>query len=142
MTAAAVLARARAAGVRLRLRPDGGLRVEADAPPSDALLGELREWRDDIVRLLAAQDRRSGPGASFPDVPADEHEMRPPSWSDPAPPPRGAWCSCCGRSNPKAGGRWWRPRNPRTDGLGLAQGWRCMTCHPPPFGSEVEERRT
>jgi hypothetical protein len=68
MTAAAVLARARAAGVRLRLRPDGGLRVEADAPPSDALLGELREWRDDIVRLLAAQDRRSGPGTSEPGV--------------------------------------------------------------------------
>jgi hypothetical protein len=69
--------------------------------------------------------------------------QRPPSWSGSTPPPpKGAWCSCCGRSNPKAGGRWWQPRNPRSDGLGLAQGWRCMVCHPPPAGSDIEEVRT
>jgi hypothetical protein len=68
--------------------------------------------------------------------------MRPPAWPDTPPPPKGAWCSCCGRSNPKAGGRWWQPRNPRSDGLGLGQGWRCMVCHPPPAGSDIEEVRT
>jgi hypothetical protein len=69
--------------------------------------------------------------------------MRPPSWSGSTPPPpRGAWCSCCGRSNPQAGGRWWQPRNPRNDGLAPGPGWRCWRCHPPPDPSEVEEVRT
>jgi hypothetical protein len=68
--------------------------------------------------------------------------QRPPSWAGSTPPPpKGAWCSCCGRSH-RSGGRWWRPRNPRSDGLGLAQGWRCMVCHPPPAGSDIEEVRT
>jgi hypothetical protein len=66
--------------------------------------------------------------------------MRPSSWADPTPPTRVCWCSCC--STPQAGGRWWRPRHPRTDGTALGPGWRCMTCHPPPAGSEVEEVRT
>jgi hypothetical protein len=64
--------------------------------------------------------------------------QRPPSWSGSTPPPlKGAWCSCCGRSH-RSGGRWWRPRNPRNDGLGLGPGWRCWTCHPPPAPSEAE----
>jgi hypothetical protein len=67
--------------------------------------------------------------------------MRPPFWEGSAP-PRGAWCSCCGRSNPQAGGRWWRPRHPRMDGTGAGPGWRCWTCHPPPPGCETEEIRT
>jgi hypothetical protein len=179
MTAAAVLARAQAAGLRLQVTRDGKVKVQADGPPPDALLDELREWRDDIARLLTAQGRRSEPGTSFPDVlvgndgdperqalaqrcaappsprpylPSDRDDyrdglrisalMRPSAWPDPAPPPRGAWCSCCGRSNPKAGGRWWQPRHPRTDGLGLGPGWRCMTCHPPPPGAEVEVVQT
>jgi hypothetical protein len=169
--AAAALARARAAGLRLRLRPDGGLRVEADAPPPAELLDELRQWRDKIASLLAAQDRRPEPGGLVGDdddperqamaayysgelsapsyLPSDRDDyrdglllasrMRPPSWTAPTPPPQGAWCSCCGRNNPKAGGRWWRPRHPRTDGLGLGPGWRCWRCHPPPVDSaEVE----
>jgi hypothetical protein len=67
--------------------------------------------------------------------------MRPPSWAGPTPPPKGAWCGCCGHTH-RSGGRWWRPRHPRTDGTGLAPGWRCWTCHPPPDPSEVEEVRT
>jgi hypothetical protein len=64
--------------------------------------------------------------------------MRPPSWSGSTPPPpKGAWCGCCGRTR-RSGGRWWRPRHPRTDGLGLGPGWRCWTCHPPPDPSEAE----
>jgi hypothetical protein len=85
-----------------------------------------------------------------PYLPSDRHDyrdglrlaalQRPPSWTAPTPPPRGSWCCYC--SNPQAGGRWWRPRNPRSDGLGLGQGWRCMTCHPPPAGSDIKEVRT
>jgi hypothetical protein len=48
-------------GVRLRLRPDGGLRVEADRPPPAEVLAELRRWRDDIARLLAERDGPSDP---------------------------------------------------------------------------------
>jgi hypothetical protein len=66
--------------------------------------------------------------------------MRPSSWADPTPPTRGCWCGYCG--NPQAGGRWWRPRNPQTDGTGLGPGWRCWQCHPPSDPSEVEEVRT
>jgi hypothetical protein len=177
MSAAAVLARAEAAGVRLRLTAGGTVEVEADAPPPAALLDELRQWRDQIADLLAERDIPSEPGASDPGVVWNDHEreamvahysapasdrpyrptdpdpyrdglrvaalMRPPSWSGSTPPPpKGAWCSCCGRSNPKAGGRWWQPRHPRKDGTGLGQGWRCWRCHPPPDPSEVEERRT
>jgi hypothetical protein len=65
--------------------------------------------------------------------------MRPPSWSGSTPPPpKGAWCSCCGRSH-RSGGRWWQPRHPRQDGTGLAPGWRCAVCHPPPDPTEVVE---
>jgi hypothetical protein len=57
--------------------------------------------------------------------------MRPPAWEGAAP-PRGAYCSCCGRHAPQAGGRWWEPRHPRSDGAGTGPGWRCATCHPAP----------
>jgi hypothetical protein len=67
--------------------------------------------------------------------------MRPPSWEGGAPPP-GAFCSCCSRHKPEAGGRWWQPRQPRMDGLAAGPGWRCWACHPPPPGCDVEERRT
>jgi hypothetical protein len=174
MTAARAIARAEAAGVRLRLRPDGTVRMEAAAPPPADVLADLRRWRDDVARLLVARDRRPECGpmppgehdaaeaaamaqhyaaepSARPYLPSDPDPlrdgllaaalMRPPAWDGGAP-PRGAWCSCCGRSNPQAGGRWWQPRNPRSDGLGLGPGWRCMTCHPPPPGCETEEVRT
>jgi hypothetical protein len=171
MSAARALARAEAAGLRLRLRPDGGLRVEADRPPPPEVLDELREWRDQVAALLAERDGPSEPDASELGVVGDDSErqalaayyggelsapsyrpshddpytagllvsalMRPSSWADPTPPTRGSWCAYCG--NPQSGGRWWRPRHPRTDGTGLAPGWRCMTCHPPPDPTEVVE---
>jgi hypothetical protein len=62
--------------------------------------------------------------------------MRPSSWTDPTPPTRGSWCAYCG--NPQAGGRWWRPRHPRGDGLAPGPGWRCLTCRPIPPGCAVE----
>jgi hypothetical protein len=74
MSAARALACAEAAGLRLRLRPDGGLRVQADRPPPAALLDELRRWRDQIVRLLAAQDIPSDAGGLVGDD--DDPERR------------------------------------------------------------------
>jgi hypothetical protein len=62
--------------------------------------------------------------------------MRPSAWSDPTPPTRGCWCAYCG--NPQSGGRWWRPRNSRSDGLAPGEGWRCQTCRPIPPGCAVE----
>jgi hypothetical protein len=170
MSAARALARAEAAGLRVRLRPDGGLRVEADAPPPAELLDELRQWRDEIASLLAEQAITGGlvgddddpereamlahysaePASARPYKPSDPDPytagllgaalMRPSSWADPTPPTRGCWCGYCG--NPQSGGRWWRPRHPRADGTDLAPGWRCWTCHPPPDPSEAEEVRT
>lgn len=56
--------------------------------------------------------------------------QRPPSWADPAArPPPGAWCGCCGRFDPRKGGRWWRDL--RGERKGGAPGWACATCHPP-----------
>jgi hypothetical protein len=37
------------------------VKVQANRPPPGELLAELREWRDEIADLLAAQGRRSGP---------------------------------------------------------------------------------
>ncbi len=67
--------------------------------------------------------------------------MRPPAWASETPPPPGAWCSCCGRHNPEAGGRWWSALRPRSDGTGIGPGWCCRTCHPPDhlLKSEVRE---
>jgi len=43
-----------------------------------------------------------------------EGTWRPPAWAEEADAPRlGDWCRCC------RGQRWWRPANPRGDGLGL-----------------------
>jgi hypothetical protein len=167
VTAAEAIAAARKAGVRLKLTAGGTVEVEADAPPPPEVLAELRRWRDEIASLLAEQaitgglvgddddpERRAmrehyaepASGRVYrPDTPDQLRDgllvsalMRPPSWAGSTPPPpRGAWCSCCGR-NRQSGGRWWRPRHPRTDGLGLGPGWRCMTCHPPPDPTEVE----
>jgi hypothetical protein len=58
--------------------------------------------------------------------------MRPPAESRIGPSPeRGAWCSKCSRSDPKAGGCWWRDAS-------TPAGWRCWTCHPPAH-SAVED---
>jgi hypothetical protein len=67
VTARDALARAAALGVELRLEADGQVRITADAPPPADLLAELRERRDEVVRLLANGRR--------------------PAWSDAAPQP-------------------------------------------------------
>lgn len=180
--AAEALASAEAAGMRLRLTPDGRVRMEATLPPQPGLLAALREWREEVVDLLARRataadpQRASGssgssggamdhdaaeaaalaahfaaPAAPRPYDPADPDplrdglllgaRMRPPAWGERGgPPPKGAWCSCCGRHEPMAGGRWWAPRA-AADGGGPAPGWRCWTCHPPVEGWAVIEVR-
>jgi hypothetical protein len=70
VSAARAIARAEAAGVRLLLRPDGGVRMEAAAPPPADVLGELRRWRDDVARLLAARERQPECGP----MPPAEHD--------------------------------------------------------------------
>jgi len=72
VSAAAVLARAAAAGIRFRLRPDGRVQVEADAPPPPALLAELRRCRDELAALLAEREGRPAREATPPAAPAPD----------------------------------------------------------------------
>jgi hypothetical protein len=51
--AARALARAEAAGIWLRLRPDGGVRLAAAAAPPPEVVAELRRHRDEVWHLLA-----------------------------------------------------------------------------------------
>jgi hypothetical protein len=109
MSAARALARAQAAGLRLCLRPDGGVRVEAEAAPPAEVLADLRRWRDDIARLLAARAR--------PYCPTDPVE--PPL--DPEGLPFTA-CPACGA------GLFWKDAAQPFEG----PGWACEACHPAP----------
>ena len=70
MSAAEAIARAEAAGVRLRLRPNGVVRMEAAAPPPADVLADLRRWREDVARLLAARDGQPECGP----VPPRQHD--------------------------------------------------------------------
>jgi hypothetical protein len=72
MTAAAVLARAERAALRLRLLPDGRVRVEADAPPPPDLLEELRRYRNEVAALLAAREGRPARKATPTAAPAPD----------------------------------------------------------------------
>jgi hypothetical protein len=58
MSAAAALARAEAAGARLRLGPDGRVEVQAAKPLPPDVLADLRRWREDVAHLLALRARR------------------------------------------------------------------------------------
>lgn len=123
MSAAAALARAEAAGLRFRLAPGGGVQMEAAAPPPADVLADLRRWREDVARLVAA--REAVPAAL--DVAQSVEGWR----ALPYGPERGeafraarllpGGCRCC------AGRRWWRPE-------GGEDGARCLACHPPPPG--------
>jgi hypothetical protein len=107
----------------------------------------------DATEAEAVAVHYSAPPSARPYLPSDPDplraelliaaRMRPPAWEGAAP-PRGAWCGCCGRNAPEAGGRWWQPRRPRSDGKGIAPGWRCWTCHPPDHlpAANMREART
>jgi len=141
---------------------DGWPEREAAPEPAEAELArELAAAAETVAEVLRtappAEDlaemraHYADPPTDRPYVPGDPDPlrdglllgalMRLPAWEGPTPPP-GTWCSVCGRSDPKAGGRWWRPLHPRSDGLGVGPGWRCFTCHPPPPGCETKEVRT
>jgi hypothetical protein len=72
VTAAAALARAEAVGLRLTLRPDGAVRMEAAAPPPPEVVAYLRRWREDVAGILAARHRQAARPAAPP----------PPDWPD------------------------------------------------------------
>jgi hypothetical protein len=72
MTAVALIARAQAAGVRMRLEADGAVMLEADRPPPPDLLADLEEHRDAIRAALLAD-------ALPPTVPPDPATL-PPAW--------------------------------------------------------------
>ena len=59
MSAAAVLARAEAAGVRFSLDA-GRVRMESDRPPPPDVVTDLRQYRDDVAHLLALREAIAG----------------------------------------------------------------------------------
>ena len=127
MTAATVLAKAEAAGLRFTLAPDGRVLMTAAAEPPRDVVQALRQHKADVAKLLAM--RLAPPPAPSP---ADWRDM-------PFGPRRGAAfrsarmapgaCSCC------AGLRWWRG----ADEAG-PEHWRCEICHPPPAGLAIVAR--
>ncbi|MFZ6762117.1 hypothetical protein [Pseudoroseomonas sp. WGS1072] len=146
MTAAATLHRLEEAGVEIVVQGDQ-LRLRGQKPADD-LLAEARTRKVEIIQLLAERDARDTAAERAaiqeePPAPQPAPEprrlidgllsaglQRPPSWPDPAARPApGAWCGCCGRFDPRQGGRWWRDLRNEWDGG--APGWCCATCHPP-----------
>jgi hypothetical protein len=73
VSAAAALARAEAAGIRLRLRPNGGVRMEAAVPPPPDVLADLRRWREDVAHLLAVREGLAAGPRKDPEAAADGH---------------------------------------------------------------------
>ena len=63
MSAAAALAGLHAAGVRVRLRNDGTVALDASSPPPAAVVAFAREHRDGIAALLWETDRATPPGS-------------------------------------------------------------------------------
>jgi hypothetical protein len=140
LSAAEVLALARAAGVRVRADRDD-LVLEASAAPPPTVLDLLSRHKAGIMALLrspapeplgtpepipALTERKTQAGqrrdfAQATIVPGMlQAALRwPPSWSDPATlPSPGCFCSCC------RGQTWW------SEGT-APKGWRCSVCHPP-----------
>lgn len=66
MSAAATLVALRDAGVRVRLRPDGRLHLNAVAPPPPALLDRVRRHRDELALLLAQQGQDAAVPSDLP----------------------------------------------------------------------------
>lgn len=131
MSAAAALARAEAAGVRLRLLPDGSVRLTSEAPPPPEVLADLRRWRGEVACLVALRDGIMAPASAPPPV-RDWRNLpfgaqRGKAFAV-ARLEAGACFSCAGHR------RWCEPDE---DGPGL-----CITCHPPLPGSRFHEVTT
>ena len=125
MSAVVALARAEAAGLRLHLRPDGGVRMEAAGPPPADVLADLRRWRDDVARLLwtRAAVRMAAPAVAWHAMPYGAERGEAFAAARLA---RGACRRCAGR-------RWWQEARDPT-------GWRCWACHPGDHLGEAERR--
>jgi len=101
---------------------------------------DLDDERAGVATACAAEAR----GLHGAPLPEPEHggtqaallavsAQRPPAWPDQSSrPTAGCRCTRCD------GRRWWAPEHPVLDGTGLASGWRCATCHPPPFVARSE----
>jgi hypothetical protein len=148
MSAAAVLARARAAGLAVEARGDR-LHLRGQEPTPD-LMADLRQHKPALVRLLTGEDHAEAPTPASPSPtppppspttrPSSAARMltglmhaslqRPPAWpgGDVLPSPE-CFCSCC------HGRAWWAESvEPK--------GWRCSTCHPPVPGHSIQVGRT
>ncbi len=66
MSAAAALAQLNASGVRVRLRDDGTVALDASGPPPAAVLAFARAHREDIAALLRDADSVFAPGSLRP----------------------------------------------------------------------------
>jgi hypothetical protein len=72
MSAARAIARAEQAGLRLRLRPDGRVVVQASAAPLPPdVLEDLRRHREDVAHLLALRAAVAPPPPPAPAKPAE-----------------------------------------------------------------------
>jgi hypothetical protein len=93
VNAARALARAEAAGLRLHLRPDGRVGMQAAAPPPADVLADLRRWREDVAHLLALRAACAGPPT---ETPASPSAARTPARAQTAGPD--AWLASIARS--------------------------------------------
>ena len=137
---AALLSRARAAGLALRV--EGGRLAVSGPKPPDELLAALRGARDDLIRVLKIEAGELSPDPTpvvplpAPSAPSDQLNgylraalQRPVSWADPtARPSQECYCSCC------RGQRWWCERE-------APKGWRCWQCHPPDGARQQEKKK-
>ncbi len=140
MSAAAALARIEAAGGKVALRPDGRVVIRNASRLSPGLVGEARQHRENMARLLAERASASfllraaedalaalvgpelGPVLQIGQVDHDEAEREALAAVyavvDPRPPPQEAYCFPCGKPAMRADRRW-------SD----AKGWCCASCH-------------
>ena len=158
VSAAALIARAEAAGMRLRLEGER-VRFTAPAEPPPDLLADLRQHREAVRAALAARatpsrEHRDAWGMSHAErvaalarLEAAEPVDAAPAPPEPPPPPALPWHAmpyggergrafADARRQPGAcphcaGRRWWRR-------AGVDEPATCATCHPPPPGLAVE----
>jgi len=112
--------------------------ARAAAEAAEALATPDPDLDDERAGLAAARAAEAH-GLHGAPLPEPEHggavaallavsAQRPPAWPDPSSRPT-ARCRCTRCE----GRRWWAPEHPVLDGTGLAPGWRCAACHPPPY---------
>ena len=121
MSAAALLARVRALGVRVRLSGNNIALRPIAAVPED-LKAAIKAHKLELLALLREDEGPLDPFLASGRLP--------PAWvgTEHVPVP-GSVCGCC------RGTRWWSERD-------QPKGWRCYDCHPPAPGIAITELRT